>query len=481
MKFPNNFLWGGATSANQIEGSYRADGKGLSIADAMPGGKDRFRKVMAPDFDWAITEDNTYPNHTGIEHYQRYKEDIALFAEMGFKSYRFSIAWTRIFPTGVEEEPNEAGLQFYQDVIDTCLSYKIEPVITISHYEMPLYLAKELGGWKNPVLIEHYVRYAKILLDRFGDKVQYWMTFNEINGGLHFPALSLGLITKTGATNKQNLFQALHHQFVASSLVVKYAEEISERLKIGMMTIYATTYAFDSHPKNQMAALEQSQEINGYCCEVQAGGEYPAYTQRIFDKYQVQPLTMATEDLSLLAQYPVHFIGLSYYMSKTIDVVNPEAALAAGNLINGTKNPFLETSEWGWQTDPIGLRIGLNELYSKFKKPLFIVENGLGAKDVVVDGQVNDTYRMQYLADHIEQMALAIVDGVDLIGFTPWGCIDLVSASTGEMSKRYGFIYVDKDDEGHGTGERLRKNSFYWYQKVIATNGEETLLDNYKK
>ena len=249
MKFPKNFLWGGATSANQIEGSYRSDGKGLSIADAMPGGKGRFKKVMDPDFDWTITEENMYPNHTGIDHYRRYKEDIALFAEMGFKSYRFSIAWTRIFPTGVEEEPNEVGLQFYQDIIDMCLSYKIEPVITISHYEMPLYLAKELGGWKNRVLIEHYVRYAKVLLDRFGDKVQYWMTFNEINGGLHFPALSLGLIPKTGANNKQNLFQALHHQFVASSLVVKYAEEISERLKIGMMTIYATTYAFDSHPK----------------------------------------------------------------------------------------------------------------------------------------------------------------------------------------------------------------------------------------
>ncbi len=482
MTFPDNFLWGGATAANQCEGAYLADGKGLSIADAMPGGKDRFKKLFSPDFDWTIDESrNYYPNHFGIDHYNRYEEDIALFAEMGFKCYRFSIAWTRIFPKGTEAEPNERGLAFYEKVIDTCRHYHIEPVVTISHYEMPLYLAKEFGGWQDRQLIDHYTRYARVLLERFGDKVTYWMTFNEINGALHFPALSLGMVPKTGAGNKQLVFQGLHHQFVASSLVVKMARELNPELQIGMMTIYATGYAFDCHPANQVANMEKNQEVNGFCCEVQAGGAYPPYTQRLFDKYGVQPLTMAPEDEQLLKEYPVDYIGLSYYMSTTIDVVDPEAAKVAGNLTGGIKNPYLETSEWGWQTDAAGLRIGLNELYQRFHKPLFVVENGLGAVDVLTeDKTVHDDYRINYLAEHITEMGKAIADGVDLIGYTPWGCIDLVSASTGEMSKRYGFIYVDKDDEGNGTYDRYRKDSFYWYQQVIASNGSDLTMPEKK-
>ncbi len=475
MKFPTNFLWGGATAANQCEGAYLEDGKGLSIADAMPGGKLRFKKINAKEFDWTIDEtSNQYPNHTGIDHYHRYEEDIALFAEMGFKCYRFSIAWTRIFPTGMEDIPNEKGLAHYEKMIDTCLKYDIEPVITISHYEMPLYLAKEYGGWQDRRLIDSYVRYATTLIERFGSKVKYWMTFNEINGALHFPSLSLGMVPSTGSLDKQKVFQGLHHQFVASSLVVKKAHELVEGIQVGMMTIYATGYGFDCNPLNQVANMEKNQEVNGFCCEVQAGGAYPTYTKRLFEKYGVQSLEMEPTDIELLKSYPVDYIGLSYYMSTSIDVVDPEAAKVAGNLTGGIKNPHLETSEWGWQKDPIGLRIGLNELYTRFKTPLFIVENGLGAIDILTEeNKVYDTYRISYLREHIEQMGLAIADGVDLIGYTPWGCIDLISASTGEMSKRYGFIYVNQDDQGEGTLNRYKKESFYWYKEVISSNGEQ--------
>lgn len=474
MSFPKDFLWGGATAANQIEGAYLEDGKGPSIADAFPGGKERFKIVMSKDFNWEIDEQNySYPNHQGVDHYHHYKEDIALFAEMGFKCYRFSIAWTRIFPTGIEDQPNQKGLDFYQDIIDTCLSYQIEPIITISHYEMPLYLAKEFGGWQSRELIDLYDKYAQTVLDQFHDKVKYWITFNEINSALQFPALSLGMVPRTGAVNKQLVFQALHHQFVASAKTVAYAHQLDPQLKVGMMTIYGTSYAMDSHPQNQLANLERNQEFNGFCAEVQAGGQYPVYTQRIFDKFGVKPLEIEAGDLQLIKENTVDFISISYYMSLVIDVVNPDAAKTAGNLTGGIKNPFLETSQWGWQIDAIGLRIGLNELYNRFHKPLFVVENGLGAVDTVDDnGQIDDSYRIDYLRQHIQQMELAIADGVDLIGYTPWSSLDLVSASTGEMAKRYGLIYVDLDDQGQGSMERKKKASFEWYKQVIASNGE---------
>ena len=367
----------------------------------MPGGKQRFAIIGSEEFDWTIDQEKyIYPNHRGIDHYDRFKEDLALFAEMGFKCYRFSIAWTRIFPNGDEGTPNEAGLEFYDQLIDECLKYDIEPVITISHYEMPLHLAKEYGGWKNRKLIDFYERFAQTVLERYSSKVKYWMTFNEINSAFHFPALSQGL--------------------------------------------------------------------------VKSNGEYPAYTARTHKKYGVDPekLEQTEEDFQLLKEYPVDYIGFSYYMSTAINETDPQAATSEGNLLGGVKNPFLEASEWGWQIDPEGLRIALNELYNRYQKPLFIVENGLGAIDhMEEDGTIIDDYRIDYLRRHIEAMANAVADGVDLMGYTPWGCIDLVSASTGEMSKRYGFIYVDLDDEGNGTLNRSKKKSFDWYKEVIASNG----------
>lgn len=475
--FPENFLWGGATAANQLEGAYLADGKGLSVADAMPGGKIRFEVLGSPEFDWTIDEEKyVYPNHKGISYYEHFKEDIALFAEMGFKCYRFSIAWSRIFPQGDELEPNEAGLKFYDQVIDECLKYGIEPVITISHYEMPLNLAKKYGGWKNRELIACYERYAKVVLTRFHRKVKYWMTFNEINSALHFPALSQGMVLSNGAGDFKNIAQAWHNQFVASSLAVKIGHELDPDLKIGCMIIYATTYSLDANPVNQAATMEQNQIFNYYCADVQVRGEYPGYTNRFLNSRGVkfEDLDITKEDLDLLKAYPVDYVGFSYYMSSAVTVTGDESDTVAGNLLGGVRNPFLKASEWGWQIDPVGLRIALNELYNRYQKPVFVVENGLGAVDeITAEGQIIDDYRIDYLRAHIEQMAKAIEDGVDLMGYTPWGCIDLVSASTGEMSKRYGFIYVDLDDKIEGSGKRMKKKSFDWYKQVIATNGAD--------
>ena len=425
-KFPENFLWGGATAANQLEGAFDRDGKGLSVADAMPGGKQRLAILGSDTFDWTIDEDKyTYPNHRGIDHYDRFKEDIALFAEMGFKSYRFSIAWTRIFPKGDETTPNEAGLAFYDALIDECLKYGIEPVVTISHYEMPLHLAKEYGGWKNRALIDFYERFAKVVLERFHSKVKYWMTFNEINSAFHFSALSQGMVNSTGASDFTNVIQAWHNQFVASSKAVKIGHELNPELQIGCMIIYATTYSIDANPVNQVATMIHNQAFNYYCADVQVRGKYPAFTDRLYKEHGVkkEDLDITEEDLALIAKYTVDYIGFSYYM---------------------------------------------------YQKPLFIVENGLGAIDTISeDGKIEDDYRIDYLRRHIEAMGEAIEDGVDLMGYTPWGCIDLVSASTGEMSKRYGFIYVDFDDEGNGTMDRSKKKSFDWYKQVIASNGED--------
>jgi len=473
-KFPQGFMWGGATAANQVEGAYDQDGKGLSIVDAIPGGKARLNIVSSPEFDFTLdTANYTYPNHKGIDHYHRFQEDIALFAEMGFKCYRFSIAWTRIYPNGIEQEPNEAGLKHYDQVIDACIAHGIEPVITISHYEMPLHLATAFGGWKNRELIGHFERFARTVLTRFGHKVKYWMTFNEINSAAHFPIMSQGLTVKTGALEAQAKFQAWHNQFVASSLAVKIAHETNAQIQIGCMILFATNYAYDCNPVNQLETLKETQAFNFYCADVQAGGKYPYYAKSLWKSQGVE-LDIQPGDLALIKEHTVDYIGFSYYMSSTINKTNPDAVSAQGNLLGGARNPFLEASEWGWEIDPVGLRIALNQLYDRYEKPLFIVENGLGAVDKPDENHfIADDYRINYLRQHIQAMAEAIDDGVELMGYTPWGCIDLVSMSTGEMSKRYGLIYVDLDDKICGTGNRYRKKSFHWYQKVIETNGAD--------
>ncbi|WP_370567503.1 glycoside hydrolase family 1 protein [Lactobacillus sp. M0403] len=474
--FPKGFLWGGATAANQLEGAYQEGGKGLSIADVLPGGKERMDIIASPDFDFKLDPKYTYPNHVGIDHYHHFKEDIKLFAEMGFKCYRFSIAWSRVFPNGDEEQPNEEGLKFYDALIDECLKYDIEPVITISHYEMPLHLVTEYGSWKNKKLIDFYENFARTVLTRYKDKVKYWMTFNEINSATHFPIMSQGLVLSNGAGDKKNIYQAWHNQFVAGAKAVKIGHEINPDMQIGCMIAYGTTYSYDSDPKNQLATLQDNQVNNFFCTDVQVRGHYPAYTKSLLarDGVKLSDIDYNDKELDLLAENPVDYIGFSYYMSLVVDVTHENQETAAGNLLGGVKNPFLKASDWGWQIDPTGLRIALNELSDRYEKPLFIVENGLGAIDKPDENHyVDDDYRIDYLREHIEAISEAIDDGANVMGYTPWGCIDLISASTGEMSKRYGFIYVDEDDEGNGTFDRYKKRSFDWYKKVIDTNGAD--------
>lgn len=471
-RFPSNFMWGGATAANQIEGAYLEGNKGLTIADILPGGKVRLEWLKDERPLEVMADKYTYPNHAGIDHYNRFKEDIALFAEMGFQCYRFSISWARIFPTGEEMVPNEAGLAFYDEIIDELIKHKIEPVVTISHFEMPLHLAKTYGGWQSRRLIADFERYAKVLFERFGKKVKYWMTFNEINSAFMMPIMSLGFQTKGDNFKNQAIFQALHHQFVASSVAIKIGRELVPDAKIGSMVIAAPFYAYTCDPKDEHYVFEIERMWNFYCSDIQVRGEYPSYSKRHFAENGIE-IKMEPGDLELIKAHTVDYIALSYYNSCTDKRPTGDETRVGGNMMSGVENPYLPASEWGWEIDPTGLRIILNKIYDRYRVPLFIVENGLGAKDTVnPDGSIIDDYRIAYLQAHLHETREAIKDGVELMGYTMWGCIDLVSASTGEMSKRYGFIYVDKQDDGSGTFARSKKKSFDWYKQVIATNGE---------
>ena len=472
-KFPKNFLWGGATAANQYEGAYNLDGKGLSVQDVTPKGG---VPASPGDRNPLITEGPTPDNLKleGIDFYHRYKEDIALFAEMGFKVYRTSIAWSRIFPNGDELEPNEAGLQFYDNLFDELAKYGIEPLITLSHYETPLHLARHYNGWANRDLIGFYERYVRTVFTRYKDKVKYWLTFNEINSVLHAPFMSGGIATPAEDLSKQDLYQAVHHELVASALATKIGHEINPDFKIGCMVLAMPAYPMTPKPEDVLAAREFENQ-NYLFSDIHARGKYPAYINRFFKENGIE-IEFAPGDKELLAENTVDFISFSYYMS-VVAAHDPENyASGRGNLLGGILNPHLASSEWGWQIDPVGLRLVLNSFYDRYQLPLFIVENGLGAKDVLVDGPngptVEDDYRIDYLKQHLQQVGEALEDGVELLGYTTWGCIDLVSASTAELSKRYGFIYVDRNDDGSGTLARYKKKSFDWYKEVIATNGD---------
>lgn len=466
MKLPNTFLWGGAIAANQCEGAWNEDGKGLSTADCMTAGSLHVKR----EYTDGVIEGKYYPNHEGIDFYHRYKEDIALFAEMGFKCFRTSIAWSRIYPNGDDEMPNEAGLKFYDDLFDECLKYGIEPVVTLSHYETPYALVKNYGSWRNRKVIDFFTKYCETVFRRYKNKVKYWLTFNEINSILIFPHVPAGIRLEEGENKDQVCYQAAHHQLVASAKAVKIGHDINPDFKIGMMMIYPTTYARTCHPDDQIALLE-AMDGHYFFSDIQVRGEYSRKIVNNLKRKQIV-LEITEEDKKILKEGTVDYIGFSYYDSHTASAQIDEQS--AGNTFGG-KNPYLKESEWGWPIDAVGLRIALNQLYDRYQVPLFIVENGLGAVDKVEsDGSIHDDYRIDYLRKHIEQIKKAVViDGVPLMGYTPWGCIDLISMGTGEMKKRYGFIYVDRDSEGKGTLARSRKDSFYWYKKVIKTNGED--------
>ena len=477
VTFPKGFYWGGATAANQLEGAWDVDGRGPSVDDHFLGGSvDTPREITIK-----IDPDRFYPNHDGIDFYHRYEEDIALFAEMGFNMFRMSIAWSRIFPTGEELEPNEEGLAFYDRVFDCCRAHGIEPLVTLSHYEMPYHLVEKYNGWESRELIELFERYAKTVLDRYHDKVRWWLTFNEINLG----ASAAGALFETSMirgfegpgsevkVTPQQCYQALHHQFVASGRVVRYAHEHYPELKMGNMDCFILTYAATCDPADVWANQVEMDRMNWYCSDVQVRGAYPYYARRYWREHGIE-LDVRDGDLEDIAAGKIDFYTFSYYMSNTV-TTHEGAETTGGNMVSGGKNPYLESTDWGWQVDPTGLRIALNQIYARYQIPMMVVENGMGALDEVVEEngekRVHDQYRIDYLKKHVAAMGEAVDDGVDLIGYTWWGPIDLVSAGTGEMRKRYGFIYVDKHDDGTGDYSRIRKDSFYAYQQIIKSNG----------
>lgn len=466
IRFPDGFLWGGAVAANQCEGAYNEDGKGLSTQDVTPQGIKGPRTIEP-------TPDNM--KLIGIDFYHQYKDDIKLFAEMGFKVFRTSIAWSRIFPNGDEKEPNEKGLQFYDDLFDELLKHGIEPLVTISHYETPLNLSIKYDGWINRDMIGFYERYVRTIFNRYGEKVKYWLTFNEINSVLHEPFLSGGIYTDKSKLKKQDLYQAVHHELVASALATKIGHEIIPDSKIGCMVLSMPMYPLTSNPDDVIAAMK-SDHMNTFFGDMHVRGQYPGYMKRYFKENNIQ-IKMDEGDEELLKNHTVDFVSFSYYMSACEAADRTKAQAGEGNLMGGVTNPYLKQSEWGWAIDPQGLRYVLNQFYDRWQKPLFIVENGLGAVDELItepDGTktVHDDYRINYLRDHLLQVKEAVEDGVPVMGYTSWGCIDLVSASTAELKKRYGFIYVDRNDDGSGTLNRYKKKSFDWYKNVIASNGE---------
>lgn len=462
-RFPEGFLWGGAVAANQCEGAYNEDGKGLSIQDVLPKG------LKAPR-----TKNPTPDNMklAGIDFYHRYKEDIRLFAEMGFKVFRTSIAWSRIFPNGNEVTPNEAGLEFYDRLFDECHKYGMEPLVTISHYETPLYLAEHYNGWLNREMIGFYEHYVRTIFHRYKDKVKYWLTFNEINSILHSPFMSGGINVPEEELTQTQLYQAVHHELVASALATKIAHEMMPDAKVGCMILSMPIYPLTPAPDDVMESLKAS-HMNDFFGDVHVRGKYPGYMKRYFRENDIQ-IQMEDGDEEILSN-TVDFVSFSYYMS-VCETADKSVQRGPGNILGGVPNPYLKASEWGWQIDPQGIRYVLNQFYDRYQKPLFIVENGLGAADQLVRGEdgeltVLDDYRIEYLNDHLVQVREAIEDGVEVMGYTAWGCIDLISASSAELKKRYGFIYVDRKDDGTGTFERYKKKSFYWYKNVIETNG----------
>lgn len=481
MSFPKGFFWGGALAANQCEGAWNVDGKGPSVADVATYKPNTDVKdyaahnAMSDDLIQAAMADPSdaaYPKRRGIDFYHHYKEDLALFAEMGFTMLRVSIAWTRIFPTGEEAEPNEKGLQFYQDLFTEMRRLGIEPLVTLSHYEMPLALATKYNGWVDRRVIDCFTRFCHVCFVRYKDLVKYWLTFNEVDSIIRHPFTTAGIIPSRVPESQmlQTCYQALHHQLVASALVVKDCHQVIPGSQVGCMLTKLTTYARTCAPEDELATQAKNLE-NLFYADVQVWGEYPRLILRMFER---KGIALKTEpgDAAVLKAGCVDFVSCSYYMTMT-ESVDPHAERTPGNTVLGVKNPYLPASEWGWQIDPKGLRYSLIELYDRYRKPLMVVENGMGARDTVeADGSIHDPYRMDYFRQHIAEMGKAIDEGVEMWGYTSWAPIDLISASTNQMSKRYGFIYVDQDDEGHGTLVRRRKDSFYWYKKVIASNGE---------
>jgi 6-phospho-beta-glucosidase len=472
MALRKDFLWGGAIAANQAEGAWQEGGRGLSNVDLIPYGKDRYA-VETGEKRVDETEAGVfYPSHKASDFYHHYKEDIALLGEMGFRTFRLSIAWTRIFPKGDEEKPNPEGIAFYHKVFAECHKYGIEPLVTMDHFDTPMYLVRKFGGWKDRRMIDCFVKYAETILHEYKEEVHYWLTFNEINMILHDSFAAAGLRFEEGENRMQSIITCAHHELIASALVTQAAHEINPDNQIGCMLAAGVYYPETCRPEDYWKAMQDDRESYMFI-DVQSRGSYPPYALK-WIKAHGASVPFEEGDEKILRENTVDFISFSYYSSRVSSASPDKGKQTESNIFASVHNPYLPSSAWGWQIDPLGLRITMNAVYDRYQKPLFIVENGLGAEDHVEDGKIHDAYRIDYLRQHIQAMKQAVEeDGVDLLGYTSWGCIDLVSNGTGEMKKRYGFIYVDADNAGHGSYARLRKDSFWWYQKVISTNGED--------
>ena len=468
-KFPENFLWGGATAAYQCEGAWDKDGKGFAVTDLLTAGSKEEPRRFTENFE----KDTYYPAQKAIDYYHRYKEDIALFAEMGFKVYRMSISWARIFPNGDDETPNEKGLAFYRDVLEECQKYHIEPLVSISHHDVPLALARKQDGWLDRNTIDAYVRYCETIFREFNGLVKYWITFNEINMIHHLPFCAAGIYFEEEENEKQVIADAAHYELVASALATKRGHEINPQNKIGCMLAAGPYYPESCRPEDYWQAV--CDDRDGYSLiDVQVRGNYPSYLLKKYEREGVH-IPFAEGDKKLLKEHTVDFVSFSYYNSRVSSADGSKKDTTEGNVFPTLRNPYLKESEWGWPIDPLGLRITLNVLYDRYQKPLFIVENGFGANDIPDEnGYIQDDYRIDYLRSDIREMIKAVEeDGVELWGYTSWGCIDLISNGTGEIQKRYGFIHVDRDNKGEGSLKRSKKKSFHWYQRVIASNGKE--------
>ncbi|MEG0526906.1 MAG: family 1 glycosylhydrolase [Longicatena sp.] len=450
----SNFLWGGATAAHQCEGAYKESNKGLSIIDVMSAGSvDKNREIHT-----TVKEGVYYPSHEAIDFYHTYKKDIMLFKELGINALRVSIAWTRIYPNGIEDFPNEEGLVFYDELFDELLRNNIEPIVTLMHNDMPLYLSTKYEGFHNRKVVDYFITYCKTVFMRYKDKVKYWITINEINNMVKFdyPILQYVSSGLRENNNHQKIFQTLHHQFIANAIAVNEGHKINPNFKIGCMSAFVTNYANTCNPCDSLELLEHD-KLQYFCLDVMCRGKYPSYMDQIFNEGDIS-IDISKEDIDILKEGTVDYISFSYYMSKTYS-----------NGVGEVDNEFLNRTKWGWNIDPIGLRLALHKLYDRYQLPLFIVECGIGIVDELAhDGCIHDSERIEYFERHIQEMEKAVFeDGVDLLGFLAWSLIDLVSASTGEMKKRYGFIYVDRDNQGNGSGKRIKKDSFAWYQEYI--------------
>ena len=475
--FPETFLWGGALAANQCEGAWNVDGKGPSLLDHTTGLTGKYKDLHEMNHGRRLTEtidttNNYYPCHDAIDLYHHYKDDIKLFSEMGFKALRTSINWSRIFPKGDEDKPNEKGLEFYDNVFDELLKYGIEPVITISHFEMPMHLIKKYGGWRDRKLIDFYINYCGVIFHRYKEKVKYWMTYNELNH-LHDNPLHAGnVVVYEGENSLEITYQASHYLFVAAAKATALCHEIIPNAKMGCMLSLSTIYSNTCDPKDEFATFQLKQD-HYYFSDVFIRGKYPGYSKREMKKEGIT-IKMEDGDLELIKENTAEFLAFSYYRSTTHKAGSTTFKDSGGVL--GIKNPYLDTTAWGWQIDPIGLRYVLNEMWDRYQIPLFIVENGLGFEDKISeDGVIHDDYRIDYIKQHLLEIYNAIEDGVDVMGYLYWAPIDMISNSTGQMKKRYGFIYVDKHDDGTGTYERSKKESFEWYKEVIHTAGKSLL------